>query len=58
MDKKQLHELAIAYAHARLLRKQYDAEKAPTKDELYNFTYDYQFAMANTERVLKECPKL
>ncbi len=35
MDKKQIHELAIAYAQARLIRKQQDAETPPTEDELY-----------------------
>ncbi len=58
MDKKQIHDLAIAYAQTRLLRKQYDAEKPPTEDELYNFAYDYRFALERIEHQLKQYPKL
>lgn len=58
MDKKQIHELAIAYAQARLIRKQQDAETPPTEDELYIFAYDYQFALERAEKMLRQYPKL
>lgn len=57
MDMKQLHEIALAYAQARLCRKQYDANKPPTKDELYDFTYDYQFALEYAEDEMRKYPK-
>ena len=58
MDKKLLHEIALAYAQARLSRRQYDADKAPTKDELYSFTYDYQFALDHAENEMRKYPRL
>ncbi len=58
MDKKQLHEIALAYAQARLYRRQYDADKPATKDELYGFTYDYQFALEHAESEMRKYPRL
>ncbi len=57
MDKKHLHDLAITYAQARLTRKQYDSEKPPTHDELYNFVYDYHFALDHVEKIMKHYHK-
>ena len=57
MDEKLLHNLAVAYAQARLSRKHSDAAKPPTKDELYNFAYDYAFAMEHIESQLKSYPR-
>lgn len=56
MDPKVLHELALAYAQARLIRKQQDSEKAPTQDELYSFVYDYRFATEHISEQLKQYP--
>lgn len=58
MDTKLCHELSIAYAKARLIRKQFDAERPPSKDELYSFYYDYQFAMDYIPEQAKSYPRL
>lgn len=56
MDKMQCHELAIAYAQARLSRKLDDSQKPSSKDELYNFVHDYRFAMDHINEQLKYVP--
>ena len=58
MNQSLLHELAIAYAEARLSRKQYESGKPHSKEELYNFAHDYQFAMDHLEEQLKQCPRI
>ena len=58
MDTKLCHELSIAYAQARLTRKQFDASVPPNEDELYGFYYDYQFAMNNIAKQVKSYPRL
>ena len=58
MDTKLRHELAIAYAQARLTRKQFDAETPPSEEELYCFYYDYQFAIDNIAKQVKSYPRL
>lgn len=58
MNQLQLHELAVAYAEARLSRKQQDSEKPHSKDELYSFIHDYQFAMDHLEKQIKQCPRI
>jgi len=56
MDQKALHDLAIAYAQARLTRKQYDAKLSPSEDELYHFVYDYLFATEHINEQIKQYP--
>lgn len=58
MDKIQLNELAIAYAQARLTRKQFDSKNPPNEDELYNFAHDYLFAMEKLEKQFKQYPTI
>lgn len=57
MDKIQFHELAIAYAQARLSRKQDNSLKPASKDELYDFVHDYLFAMEHIKDQAKLYPR-
>ncbi len=57
MESQTLYQqLAIAYAQARLSRKQPERE-IPTKEELYSFAYDYRFALENIREQLSHYPR-
>lgn len=51
------NNLAIAYAQARLSRRQSDAEKVPSEDELYAFCYDYLYALDHIEQQIRKYPR-
>lgn len=56
MDRQELHNLAVAYASARLSCKQ--VSKVPSTDELYDFIYDYRFALEHIEEQAKQYPTI
>lgn len=53
IDLRIYEDLSIAYAQARLARKQDDAEKLPSTDELSDFVSDYIFARRNIAAEMK-----
>lgn len=58
MDPKVLHDLSIAYAQARLSRKQYNSKEPHSKEELYDFIHDYHFARNNIVEQSKQLPRI
>lgn len=57
IDLRIYEDLAIAYAQARLARKQDDADKPPSTDELSSFAYDYIFARRNIAKEINSFTK-
>ncbi len=54
MTKEQLHDLAVAYAQARLARKSGNAAMAHSENEVSNFYSDYQYACETIVKLLKQ----
>lgn len=54
MDKKQIHELAVAYAQIKLQHYQQEFGKSCEEEELYHFAKAYKFALNNFENNFNE----
>ncbi len=54
MDNKKIHDLAVAYAQAKLIKEQEDA--GYTNEEIRSFLCAYHFALIHIPEEDKEIP--